>query len=270
MVNRIESLAGDCEEAGFLEVAKELREIPQRHPDLPGELNRDTEGRVISHLFFDYLPGNGFIRVNGQLIPLTGRENQILAILLKYPNKIIPTKTLIERAFGPGYDGGLMRAYIYSLRRKIEPVPEAPQILINAHHGYYLFDESKLPQEGGGASFLEEEEPGRVYNHPAFDFYLDVDLIVVAGKQIHLTPTESKLLTVLARNDNRFLPRSLLMDRVWPEGQAGDSLKVYMRYLREKIEPGRKGGRYYYLVVEREVGYKLFNPIKLKAQASGT
>lgn len=82
----------------------------------------------------------------------------------------------------------------------------------------------------------------------------------VRGKPVHLTPKEFNLLGVLARNAGRVLDRTELVREAWgPEyGDAIDSLKLYIHYLRQKIEkdPQQPG----YILTSRGVGYR-FNDV---------
>ncbi|MEV6773716.1 response regulator transcription factor [Nocardia sp. NPDC051030] len=55
------------------------------------------------------------------------------------------------------------------------------------------------------------------------------------GREIELSRTEFALLEVLLRNAGQALPRETLIDRVWGQ-QSSNSLEVYIRYLRRKIE----------------------------------
>jgi DNA-binding response OmpR family regulator len=78
----------------------------------------------------------------------------------------------------------------------------------------------------------------------------------VRNKQVHLTPKEFSLLGVLVRNAGRVITRADLVKEAWgPQyGDAVDSLKLYVHYLRQKIEsdPGRPE----YILTSRGVGYR--------------
>src|SRR5688572_8436108 len=51
-----------------------------------------------------------------------------------------------------------------------------------------------------------------------------------------LTPTETRLLQLLARNSGRILPNALILDRVWPDGGgSSQALWEYVRRLRHKL-----------------------------------
>jgi two-component system KDP operon response regulator KdpE len=90
---------------------------------------------------------------------------------------------------------------------------------------------------------------------------LKVDLgrrqVFVAGKEIHLTPIEYKLLTTLIRYAGRVMTHRQLLKEVWGplHVEEGHYLRVYMRQLRNKLEKNPAQPRY--LVTELGVGYRL-------------
>ncbi len=59
------------------------------------------------------------------------------------------------------------------------------------------------------------------------------------GEELHLTPSEYKLLCLLARNTGKVLTHNFLLKEVWGSALASDrsSLRVFMATLRKKIEP---------------------------------
>jgi len=72
----------------------------------------------------------------------------------------------------------------------------------------------------------------------------------------HLTPKEFNLLGVLVRNAGRVVTRTELVTEAWGEEYADaiDSLKLYVHYLRQKLEvnPDRPE----YILTLRGVGYR--------------
>ncbi len=78
----------------------------------------------------------------------------------------------------------------------------------------------------------------------------------VRGNQVHLTPKEFNLLGVLARNAGRVITRTELVKEAWgPEyGDAIDSLKLYIHYLRQKVEEDAEHP--VYILTSRGVGYR--------------
>jgi two-component system KDP operon response regulator KdpE len=83
--------------------------------------------------------------------------------------------------------------------------------------------------------------------------------VVVDGEQRHLTPKEFGLLSVLVRNAGRVVTRSDLVTEAWgPEySDAIDSLKLYIHYLRKKIEDDPTRPKY--ILTSRGVGYRFAN-----------
>lgn len=80
--------------------------------------------------------------------------------------------------------------------------------------------------------------------------------VIVDGKQVQLRPTEFRLLYHLVSNPGVVLPHETLLSRVWgPEYRdAGHYLRLYVNYLRQKIEPDPANPRY--ILTERGVGYR--------------
>jgi len=80
--------------------------------------------------------------------------------------------------------------------------------------------------------------------------------VTVRGELVNLTPTEYGLLSYMARNAGRVLPRELLLSQVWGEEytEATQYLKLYIRYLRQKIE--RDPSNPEYILTEWGVGYR--------------
>jgi two-component system response regulator MtrA len=72
----------------------------------------------------------------------------------------------------------------------------------------------------------------------------------------HLTPKEFNLLGVLVRNAGRVIPRDDLVRQAWGEeySDAVESLKLYIHYLRQKLETDPEHPSY--IVTSRGVGYR--------------
>lgn len=90
------------------------------------------------------------------------------------------------------------------------------------------------------------------------DQHLKIDFahnrILVDGKSVGLTPTESVLLHVLLRNAGRVVENKILIARVWPsEDVYEDTLRVHMHRLRRKLEADSHHP--HYIRTERGVGY---------------
>jgi two-component system KDP operon response regulator KdpE len=74
------------------------------------------------------------------------------------------------------------------------------------------------------------------------DGYLSIDLarrsVMVDGKPVNLTPTEFRLLMYLVRHAGHVVSHKTLLSEAWGPEYENEThyLKLYMRYLREKIE----------------------------------
>jgi len=75
----------------------------------------------------------------------------------------------------------------------------------------------------------------------------------------HLTPKEFNLLAVLVRSAGRVVSRDKLVTQAWGEeyGDAIDSLKLYIHYLRQKVEVNPQQPEY--IITSRGVGYRFVN-----------
>jgi len=77
------------------------------------------------------------------------------------------------------------------------------------------------------------------------------------GNEVHLTPIEYRLLSLLAQNAGRVLTHGQILKEVWGPGHTGEThyLRVYMAQLRRKIET--EPARPRLLQTEPGVGYRL-------------
>ncbi|MBS0429131.1 MAG: two-component system response regulator KdpE [Proteobacteria bacterium] len=82
-------------------------------------------------------------------------------------------------------------------------------------------------------------------------------LVRRAGAEVHLTPTEYRLLTVLVANAGRVLTQRQLLREVWGPAHSEQShyLRVYMGHLRGKLEVDPAQPKH--LLTETAVGYRL-------------
>lgn len=81
--------------------------------------------------------------------------------------------------------------------------------------------------------------------------------VFVSANEIHLTPTEYKLMTTLVRYAGKVVTHRQLLIEVWGAAYATETqiLRVHMGQLRHKIESDPARPRY--LVTELGVGYRL-------------
>ena len=81
------------------------------------------------------------------------------------------------------------------------------------------------------------------------------------GAEVHLTPIEYRLLSVLVANAGRVLTHRQLLREVWGPAHAEQShyLRIYMGHLRQKLEADPAQPRH--LLTETAVGYRLLADI---------
>ena len=80
--------------------------------------------------------------------------------------------------------------------------------------------------------------------------------VIARGEHIKLRPTEYRLLLHLVENAGWIVPQETLLAKVWGPEYRDDNqlLRLYITYLRKKIEPDPANPRY--ILTERGVGYQ--------------
>ncbi len=104
-----------------------------------------------------------------------------------------------------------------------------------------------------------ENGDGRVLRFGELELNPDLHAAKLGERVIELTRTEYQLLELLMLNPRRVLTSELIYDRVWGYdfGRSGNALRVYIGYLRRKLEEG--GGRRLIQTVHG-IGYVLKEP----------
>jgi len=89
--------------------------------------------------------------------------------------------------------------------------------------------------------------------------------VLVRGKRVKLRPTEYRLLYHLVNNAGWVMTHEMLLSKVWGYAYRDDTqlLRLYITYLRQKIEPDPSHPKY--IFNERGVGYR-FVDFRAKAQ----
>ncbi|MBN2050461.1 MAG: response regulator [Spirochaetales bacterium] len=82
------------------------------------------------------------------------------------------------------------------------------------------------------------KEGTTVYKVESLTVDLEKRIVFVDGKEVHVTPTEFKLLSVMVRHPGKVLTHAFLVREVWGPGAGNDtqSLRVFMANLRRKLE----------------------------------
>jgi len=103
------------------------------------------------------------------------------------------------------------------------------------------------------------EEPSDMVEVGDFRINLATRTVVVAGRDLKLTPKEFDLLLYLSQHPHRVIPHRTLLGAIWGANstEQPEYLRVFIGQLRKKVEPDPAEPRY--LLTERWVGYR-FEP----------
>lgn len=80
-------------------------------------------------------------------------------------------------------------------------------------------------------------------------------LVKVGDRDIKLSPKEYDLLRVLVQHAGKVLTHRFLLKELWDEVTDAQYLRVYVRQLRQKIEPDPE--RPHFVLTETGIGYRL-------------
>ena len=83
-------------------------------------------------------------------------------------------------------------------------------------------------------------------------------LVKVDNLQVKLSPKEYELLRVLVQHAGKVLTHKFLLRELWDDLTDSQYLRVYVRQIRQKIEPDPE--RPQYLLTETGIGYRLRPP----------
>jgi two-component system, OmpR family, KDP operon response regulator KdpE len=91
---------------------------------------------------------------------------------------------------------------------------------------------------------------------------LSVDLVrrivKVGNREVKLSPKEYELLRVLVQHAGKVLTHKFVLRELWDDLTDAQYLRVYVRQLRQKIEPDPE--RPQYILTETGIGYRLRAP----------
>ncbi|MDQ0085122.1 MULTISPECIES: two-component system response regulator KdpE [Variovorax] len=113
----------------------------------------------------------------------------------------------------------------------------------------------RRPRAAGGNG--SEEPPEALFRFGEIELDRAARLVRRSGVEVHLTPTEYRLLSVLVANAGRVLTQRQLLREVWGPSHSDQShyLRIYMGHLRQKLEADPAQPRH--LLTETAVGYRL-------------
>ena len=96
-----------------------------------------------------------------------------------------------------------------------------------------------------------------VFSFGDVEVNLAARIVTKAGREVHLTPIEYRLLAMLVANAGRVLTHPQILREVWGPGHATSThyLRVYMGNLRQKLED--ESAQPKHILTETGVGYRL-------------
>ena len=83
-------------------------------------------------------------------------------------------------------------------------------------------------------------------------------IVKLADETVRLSPKEYELLRLLVQHVGKVLTHRFLLNELWSTPIDAQYLRVYVRQLRNKIEPNP--ARPQYILTETGVGYRLRAP----------
>lgn len=99
-------------------------------------------------------------------------------------------------------------------------------------------------------------QPNDIYVNEDLRIDLHKRLVSVGGQDVHLTPLQYRLLSVLVKHAGKVMTHQQILKEVWGPSyqQNAHYLRIYMSQLRQKLEKDPTQPRY--LLTESGVGYR--------------
>jgi two-component system KDP operon response regulator KdpE len=109
------------------------------------------------------------------------------------------------------------------------------------------------------ATALPPEPESTVLAAGDFNIDLETRKVLVADREIHLTPKEFDLLVYFVKHSGKVLTHRTLLAAIWGGNyvEQNEYLRVFVGNLRKKLEPDLSNPRY--ILTEPWIGYR-FNP----------
>ncbi|MBE7036988.1 MAG: response regulator transcription factor [Ruminococcaceae bacterium] len=102
-----------------------------------------------------------------------------------------------------------------------------------------------------------EHQTDTVFTNGALTVDYAVGCVLVAEREVHLTPIEYKVLCLLSQNVGRVLSYSVITQKIWGSSFSSQvmTLRTFMTTLRKKLSAFSGGENY--IVTQTGVGYKM-------------
>ena len=102
----------------------------------------------------------------------------------------------------------------------------------------------------------EDIPVSEIYRVGDLEVNFEKHLVTLSGNEIHFTPMEFNVLSLLIRNSGKVLTHSYILKEVWGSYLESDmqSLRVFMANIRRKLEKDPAKPRY--IITEVGIGYR--------------
>ena len=89
------------------------------------------------------------VTVGGRAVELTPKEFAFLALLARWPGRVLTHRTILREVWGPEYgtETQYLRVYASQLRKKLDDDPERPRLVTEPGVGYRLVEPPRPPSE---------------------------------------------------------------------------------------------------------------------------
>ncbi|MEA2971736.1 MAG: two-component system, OmpR family, operon response regulator KdpE [Actinomycetota bacterium] len=87
------------------------------------------------------------VTVGGRAVELTPKEFAFLALLARWPGRVLTHRTILREVWGPDYgtETQYLRVYASQLRKKLDDDPERPRLVTEPGVGYRLVEPAAGP-----------------------------------------------------------------------------------------------------------------------------
>ena len=130
-----------------------MQDVPQERLDADAPPLGEAMSPVrFAGLVFD-LGACALARESGEAIPLTRGEFRLLRLFVSRPGRVLSRDAILEAVANRPLElfDRSVDALVVRLRRKIEPDPKAPRLIVTVPGEGYRFDGLALPQSGAPA-----------------------------------------------------------------------------------------------------------------------